>query len=320
MWMRTFLKIFRFEIIQGNNTPLLNSTGMVMTRSCAKNILGMKTQSKNGGVNHRRHGIEQNKIQLSGRAVLDDVPANSSLQFDILLPFRAFEDNYKSDLRSNWHWKASFDTFIEVRDDNVDLPSLESKMYKAIPEAARTEWHASGAAKAIKYPLLRFSDLHFDAARQKAYELIALKVSDKSQLFILVLIGIAILLIAEMNFVSLTTAKALKRAKEVSIRKIVGAGRKHLALQFLLDAWLHVMIGLIFAFTLLQITKPLLADWLDVSVGSTSEWNYLSIFFVLIFIVSIVLMGFVPAYYLSGIFPVSALKGKLNQTPGGGFL
>ena len=134
------------------------------------------------------------------------------------------------------------------------------------------------------------------------------------------LIGIAILVIAEMNFVSLTTAKALKRAKEVSIRKIVGAGRKHLAFQFLLDAWLHVMIGLIFAFTLLQITKPLLADWLDVSVGATSEWNYLSIFFVLIFIFSVVLMGFVPAYYLSGIFPVSALKGKLNQTPGGGFL
>ena len=238
------------------------------------------------------------------------------MQFDILLPFRAFEDNFKSDLRSNWHWKASFHTFIEVRDDNVHLPSLESKMYKDIPEAARTNWHASGASKAIKYPLLRFSDLHFDAARQRSYELIALKVSDKSQLFILMLIGIAILVIAEMNFVSLTTAKALKRAKEVSIRKIVGAGRKHLAFQFLLDAWLHVIIGPFFAFTLLQITKPLLADWLDVNVRSTSEWNHLSIFFVLIFIVSIVLMGFVPAYYLSGYISRFGIKGKIKPDTG----
>ena len=127
-----FLKIFRFEIIQGNNTPLLNSTGMVMTRSCAKKYFGDENPIGKT-VELTTGGTESNKTKFNYQveAVLDDVPANSSLQFDILLPFRAFEDNFKSDLRSNWHWKASFHTFIEVRDDNVDLPSLESKMYKS---------------------------------------------------------------------------------------------------------------------------------------------------------------------------------------------
>lgn len=316
-----FLKIFQFEVFQGNRTPLLNSTSMVMTRSCAQKYFG--DENPIGKVLElTTGGTESNKTKFTYQVetVLEHIPANSSLQFDILLPFSAFEDNYKVDVRTNWSWHASFHTFIEVRDSNIDPASLEAKIYQAIPEEVRNNLPATGL-KELEYHLKKFSDIHFDSDQSRSFDVTPpIKVIDKSYVFILVLIGFAILVIAEMNYISLTTAKALRRAKEVSIRKISGAGRKHLIGQFLLDACFNIMIGLVFAFTLLQITKPLIAQWLGVSVPHIIDWNYQSILFVPVFIAGVVLMGFIPAYYLSGIFPVSALKGKVNPAPGGGLL
>ena len=314
-----FLKIFQFEVVEGNKTPLQTTSGLVMTRSCAQKYFGSEDPiGKTLVVTTGSPESNKTKFSYQVETVLQDIPSNSTLQFEILLPFGSFEDNYKIDVRSNWRWHASFLTFVEVRDNGLDPTALESKIYETIPQDIRDNWLSTGVSS-VRYTLQKFSDVHFDS-ESVGTEVHKLKVSDRSYLFIIILIGIAILVIAEMNYISLTTAKALKRVKEISIRKIVGAGRKQLAGQFLLDAWLNVLIGIIFALTLLQVTKPLLAQWLGVSVPNVSDMNFQSILFALVFIASVVLMGFVPAYFLSATLPVSSLKGRVIQTPGGGLL
>jgi putative ABC transport system permease protein len=308
-----FLKIFKFPVVQGSQDPLQGSTGLVMTRSCARkyfgddNAVGKILELKTGGTESVK-----TRFVYQVEAVLEDLPKNSSIQFDILLPFRVFEDNFKVDVRTNWRWHGSFHTAIEVHDHGVNIPALESKIYDVIPGEVRNNWEALSLLGAT-YQLQNISQVHFDAERT-GYQASRLRISDKRSLLIVVLIGFAILVIAEMNYISLTTAKALKRVKEVSIRKVVGAGRRQLIGHFLLDAMINVFIGIILALTLLQGTKAMLAELLGVSVPTVVEWNVQLIIFVVAFLASVIAMAFVPAYYLSGMFSLSVLKGTLNRS------
>jgi putative ABC transport system permease protein len=315
-----FLSIFRFEMVAGNPKPLAGSSGLVMTRSCARKYFGEEDPiGKMLEITTGATESKKTKFSYQVEAVLEDIPPNSTLQFDILLPFSAFEDNYQIDIRSNWRWHGSFHTFVEVEEHTIDIASLEEKVYNTVPEDVRSNWIDTGV-KDVVYHLNPFQTVHFDSEAQHASESARLLVTNKRYMLILVLIGFAILVIAEMNYISLTTAKALKRVKEVSVRKIVGAGRRQLTGQFLLDACLNVSFGLIFALTLLQVTKPMLAQMLGISLPQVTTWNFQMIGFVTVFITTVLLMGFAPSYYLSRVAPVSALRGRVAFGGGAGIL
>ena len=249
-----FLKIFDFPLLKGSRENALDGTSsLVVTQSIAQkyfgddNPIGKVMELRTGGPETR-----QTKFTYQVTAVLEDVPSNSSLRFDILLPFRNFEENYKQDLKNIWYWPGFF-TFIKTK-DSEDSSSLSKKINLLVPKEEKERWAASG--KAFWFDLQPLTDLHLNSEKIDSRNP-AVVTNSKTYTLIVGLIGLAIFIVAGVNYINLTTAKSLRRAKEVGIRKVIGASKSQLIRQFLLDAFFINTVGFLFALTLLQIGQAI---------------------------------------------------------------
>lgn len=134
------------------------------------------------------------------------------------------------------------------------------------------------------------------------------------------MIGFVILVVASVNYINLTTAKALRRAREVGIRKVVGASRAQLVRQVILDALLINVVGFLFGLTLLQLCSPLIGIWAGREY-SVFDWTNTELAICLGTIAgNTILSGTVPAFFLTRIEPVRALKGLTLRSSGAGYL
>ena len=210
----------------------------------------------------------QTKFTYQVSGVLEDVPSNSFLQFEVLLPYRNFEDHYIQDVKNIWLWSCFF-TFIRVAEPH--LPQrLEAKINQLVPAEAQTEiLRAFGVT--FRFEVLDFSGLHFE---NRSLDSGASTISTGSKTYVLIigLIGLTILTVASVNYINLTTAKSLKRAKEIGIRKVIGASRIQLVRQFMLDAFLVNFIGFLVGLTLLQLCRPFIEIWSG-DHYTKLEWN-----------------------------------------------
>ena len=164
-----FLKIFDFALLKGSRENALDgNSSLVVTQSIAQkyfgddNPIGKVLELSTGGPETR-----QTKFTYQVTAVLEDVPANSSLQFDILLPFRNFEENYIQDLKNIWYWPGFF-TFIKTK-DSEDPSSLSKKINLLVPKEEKERWVASG--KAFWFDLQPLTDLHLDSEKKDSRNL-----------------------------------------------------------------------------------------------------------------------------------------------------
>ena len=312
-----FLKIFDFPLLRGSRENALDGTSsLVVTQSIAQkyfgddNPIGKVMELRTGGPETR-----QTKFTYQVTAVLEDVPSNSSLRFDILLPFRNFEENYKQDLKNIWYWPGFF-TFIKTK-DSEDSSSLSKKINLLAPKEEKERWAASG--KTFWFDLQPLTDLHLNSEKIDSRNP-AVVTNSKTYTLIVGLIGLAIFIVAGVNYINLTTAKSLRRAKEVGIRKVIGASKSQLIRQFLLDAFFINTVGFLFALTLLQIGRPLIEIWSGHSL-TIFNWNGSQIVLcLLILLASILLSGTIPAFFLIRIEPVKALSGFSLRSSGGGLL
>jgi len=312
-----FLKIFDFNILQGSREHALdgNST-LVITQSIAQkyfgddNPIGKVLELRTGGPETR-----QTKFTYQVSAVLEDVPSNSSLQFDILLPFRNFEENYLQDLKHVWSFPGFF-TFIKTK-DSEDPASLSKKINLLIPKEEKERWAALG--KSFWFDVQPLSDFHLSSEKLGSSNP-AVVTNSKTYTLIIGLIGLAIFIVAGVNYINLTTAKSLRRAKEVGIRKVIGASKSQLIRQFLLDAFFINTVGFLFALTILQIGRPFIEIWSGHSLTIFHWTGSQIVLCLLILLLSIFLSGTIPAFFLMRIEPVKALSGFSLRSPGGALL
>jgi len=313
-----FLKVFDFKLLQGNRqTALADASSVVITQSIARkyfgddDALGKVLELITGGPETR-----QTKFTYQVSAVLEDVPSNSFLQFEVLLPFRNFEDHYIQDVKNIWAWPGFF-TFIRT-DQAQDLKQLQVKINQLVPaEVHEDVLKLTGSTFSFK--VLRFADLHFLNSSWDS-QLSVVSTGSRTYTLIIGLIGMAILIVASVNYVNLTTAKSLKRAKEVGIRKVIGATRYQLIRQFVLDALIVNLFGFLFGLTLLQLSRPLIQILSGYSLALT-DWNGVEVLLCLVVLGGNTLIsGTVPAYFLSRIEPAKVLKGLSIQSSGGGSL
>lgn len=309
-----FLKILEFPLVAGNReNALIDNSSMVITKSTARRYFG--DEDAIGKVLEVSTGNAESKKTIFSykiSAVLEDLPANSSLQFDFLLPFKNFEENYRQDIPNLWGWYGCFRTFILTRNQLKDFGPLEAQINKVVPS---TEGWNTYDMK-FQYNVVPLNTIHFDP--DEGQDLRWMEWSSKPLVIMVGLIGVIILLVAAVNYINLTTARALKRTKEVGIRTVVGASRNHLIRLFMLEAFVVIMLGSFLALTLLQIVKPIIAAWIGLKVPQI-DWfdsSTLIFFFFLIFITLV--SGLVPALFLTRVRPVMALKGKLTQLAGSG--
>lgn len=291
----TFLQLFDFNLIKGDRaTALQKPNSVVLTASAARKLFGTEDP-----IGRRINHFDADTAFFTVTGVLADVPENSQLQFDALMSFNTI---YKPKWMEWWggNW---LDTYFELA-PHTDVAALEKKF----PDYLKKHLNGDGW-KYYELFLLPFKDVHANAA-DIGLDYLNYQKFDKNYTNIFSAIALIVLLIACINFMNLSTARSAERAKEVGIRKSIGALRSQLGAQFLGETVLLSLIALVFAAGLVGLALPYVDALSQRRLGSVLLSNrWLLVAVVLGTIVVGILSGLYPAAYLSSFQPVKVLKG-----------
>jgi putative ABC transport system permease protein len=239
-------------------------------------------------------------------AVIKDVPSNSHFKFDMAVSFATLE-GVRSDALKNW---ASFGclTYI-VLPKGYDY----NKLQRQLPAFANKHYTQADKKENLGYDfsIEPLKDVYMDAKRRTP------ETGDLHNVWIFSIIAVFILLIACINFINLTTARATERAKEVGVRKVIGAARGQLIIQFLSESVViclaAFLLSILFSYSLLPLFNQLSGKVTNTSIFSH---GYLLQFFILSCAIGII-AGLYPALVLSGFKPVITLKGRFSKSSKG---
>ena len=292
----TFLEIFDFSLLKGDrHSALQQKNSIVLTRATAQKIFGKEDPMGKTLTNY-----QQDTTVLIVTGILNDVPANSQIQFDALVPFSTIA---RPDWMNNWggNW---LNTYLELA-PNTSMASLEKKF------PAYLKKHMSGDNwKNYELFLLPLKDVHAGAT-DIGLDQFNYQQFDKTYTNIFFIIALTVLLIACVNFMNLSTARSAERAREVGVRKSVGAVRWQLSLQFIGESILLAFIAMVIAIMLVYIFLPAVnqLSQRNLQFPLFTDWK---IFLSLLASTVIVgaLSGLYPAAYLSSFMPVKVLKGS----------
>ncbi|MEP0711928.1 FtsX-like permease family protein [Algoriphagus sp.] len=235
------------------------------------------------------------------KAVLEDLPSNTHMKFDFITGMSSFKSNNNFPLDGEFgsFWWPQGYTYVK-RNSNTDVSELSKK----IPEVIGNYRNPEEAKNYLQY-FQPIEDIHLTAGYEREWT----PVMSRQTLFIFGSIGLFVLLLACINFINLATAKAIKRMKEIGIRKVNGALRGQLIRQFLTESFLMNAIALIVGIALIYLILPLSNALLGVQISfSLSADPAIPLFILTIWIVSSLLAGTFPAFYLSGLKPEMILK------------
>ena len=295
----TFLDMFDFKLVKGNrNTVLQQPKSAVLTGSAAEKLFGKEDPI---GKTITHYGGDTSSFTVTG--VLKDVPQNSQLQFDALFSFNTI---YQPDWMNNWggNW---LNTYLELA-DNANVAALEKKFPAYLKKymAEIDNW------KNYEIFLLPLNAIHAGAS-DIGLDYINYQKFNKSYTNIFSIIALIVLVIACVNFMNLSTARSAERAKEVGIRKSVGAQRFQLSLQFIGETVLLSLIALLLALLLVQLVLPYINNLSQRNLHLPFFSNALLLLYIVLGTVAVgVLSGIYPAVYLSSFQPVKVLKGSIQ--------
>ncbi len=286
----TFFKLFTFEFIEGNpETALTEPNTVVVTESVAKKYFGNEPAS--GKI------IKVNSnTDYTITGVIKDIPSNSSVSFDLLGSFHSI--NYGKD--TPYWFPANFLTFIKAG-ENTDVRSVASKINEQIKTDLASE--LTGEGDYIRFSFIPIGDIHLVEAGRVVY------------VYIFSAIALLILGIACINYINLSTARAADRAKEVGIRKVVGALRNQLFGQFIGESVLITFLAFIAALIMVEILLPgfNLITGIDFPPSIFFDPAFLGLSFLILMTIAL-LAGAYPALAISAFKPVSILKGNFKHS------
>jgi putative ABC transport system permease protein len=289
-----FLEMFQFPLIAGNAEQVLDeASNIVITESTAKAFFG--DEDAMGKIIR-----VDNQYDLKVAGILKDIPSNSSFQFDFLLPYKHWQTTNEWVRRNETNWgNYSFQVFVELNDAN-NKASVENSIRDMLAQ--------HGEDKEMKhafflYPLLRWRLYsNFENGVEQG------GMSDYVQLF--TILAVFIIVIACINFMNLATARSERKAREVGIRKSIGSSRSQLIFQFIGESLIITTISFVIAVIAAQVLLPyyntLVEKKLFIDYMSKEFW----IFSLGLIVVTGIVAGSYPAFYLSGFQPVKVLKGK----------
>jgi len=293
----TFFKIFDFQVVRGDKQGLLKPHSAMITEETAKKLFG---DADPIGKMITHYGDDTVTFAVTG--ILANVPKNSQLQFDALFSFSSI---YKPWMFTNWggNW---LNTYLDLA-PGTNTASLEKKFPAFIKKHLGPDGN-----KYIKLFILPLKDVHANSA-DIGLDYINFQKFDRKSTNLFAIIALIVLVIACVNFINLSTARSTERAKEVGIRKSIGAYRFQLAVQFLSETVLISFIALIFAIGLVELFLPYINDLSgrSISFNTFNSFNVIAAVFggtVLIGLLS----GIYPAIYLSSFQAVKVLKGSIQ--------
>jgi putative ABC transport system permease protein len=308
----SFLEMFDFKLLQGNpETCLTEPNTVVLTESIARDHFGNEN-----AVGESIIFDNENIFRITG--VVQDMPQKSFLrEFGIFMSMSTHEAS-ENPLWSNYNFptfvklnemvsEAKFAPKLQAIFDNYNLPAAQ----KNDPTATKASFEKSG--NYIRYSLLPIADLHLSSNRVAELS----PNNDKQDVYILSAIGLFLIVLACINFINLSTAQSLKRAKEVGIRKTLGSTKGSLISQFLAESVLvsfgAVLVAIFVVFMLFAPFNELAAKQLELPFTSVAFWLTVLGSALLLGI----LAGVYPAFFMTRFQPVKVLKGRDSKARGG---
>ena len=299
LWVdSTFFDIFSFNFIAGNpNIALTQPNSIVITRTFAERLFGEKDAFS------RSIRFQDENFKITG--IIEDSPLNSHFHFDMLGSFITISNDKKDVTRTSGF---NFYTYV-IFNDNVNKQQLESKLNELLVEASNERFAALGLT--LKTRLQPLKDVHLKSKSTMEFE----DGGDINNVYIFSVLCLFIILIAIVNFVNLVTANSEIRAKEIGLRKVMGAYKSYLFRQFIGESIVVSFLSFILALGIAE----LMIDLFRQLMGSPiiiPYWDNISILLIMIggvFVLGI-LSGAYPAFYLSGFLPVKALKGSKSSS------
>jgi putative ABC transport system permease protein len=292
----SFFDVFTFNFIEGNPEHALDGPKkVVLTRSSARKYFGNDSPLGKSLL----VGTDKTPYQITG--VMDDYPSNSQIRFDFLASFSSLGVNQEVG-----YFDANYTTYLLLQNAS-NLTSLQPKVTSFMKK------EMSGTGASINYILEAFADIHL-TSEYPAF------VPNNSVAYLYILGGVALLILTIVCFtyINLSTAKSIERAKEVGIRKVVGAAKIQLFWQFISEAGILSVVSVMLSLGVAVLLLP----WFNLLTQRQLEiHNLFSPAFILFamgitFCVSM-LAGSYPALVLSGLQPIKVLKGVFKNTASG---
>ena len=294
-----FFELFDFEVIDGNRDALREQSGIVLTQSTAKKYFGA-TDPINKAISIQ---LGEAFEEFTVKAVTADVPINSSIQFDMLISDLNFPKLYNPHVLTSAWFNVTPETYVLLKED-VNPTELESKF----PSVFQTLLGEESFKESNYAPGLQpLTEIHLDTS----YPAGIAPVSDPKYSYILAAIAVLILLVACINFVTLSIGRSMKRAREVGIRKVVGAERKQLIFQFIGEAVIVTMIALLVGVVLSALGLPVFNNFAGKQLVLAFNAFTISLIVSLVTIIGL-MAGSYPAFVLSGFKPIAILKGAIQ--------
>ncbi len=294
----SLFKIFDFKLLKGDRNNLFPTTNsVIVTPEIAEKYFG--STNAVGQSFEMQLGDQVQLFTIAG--IAEKAPEESSVKYDILFSYANDKLVFRERMLHSW-FNVFNETYVLLR-NNVTVLDLEKKF----PALLKKELGEDYGTEEFYMHLQPLTAIHLDHALPEGNE----PISNPKYAYILATIGILILLVACINFITLSIGRSTTRALEVGVRKAMGAGRKQLIKQFwgeaLLVTFISVTIGLLAAISLLKPFNQLINRKLYFSFDPL----FLLFSFVLICVIALI-AGIYPAIILSAFNPVDVLKGKLN--------
>src|SRR5688572_17928874 len=301
----TVFDVFSWDLVKGDpKTALAAPYSIVLTETTARKYFGNEDP-----IGKSLKGSEAAGRTAAGdytvTGILKDVPSNSHFRFNALLSMSTFKKS-RPEVFDEWGY-VDFYTYFLVN-EKFDRVAFEKK----IPEFMARHKKQPDSKYTIAIEPLKDVYLRTDAERQPG------ETGSLPNIYVFSIIGIFILAIAIINFMNLSTARSMERAKEVGIRKSIGAFRSSLIFQFLGESFIIVLLSMFVAFFLVAMALPSMADFTGkvFVLEDLVNWQTVPVFLGGLFLISI-FAGSYPALALSGFGAVAVFKGITKSNLGG---
>ena len=305
-----FFSFFGFKLLKGSAAQVLNSMDkMVITERLAIKYFGTVNEAIGKTVEI------DGKFPKTISGVAEDVPPNSQIQFDLLLPY----SHLKSEMMKQYNfnpdsmWVGGWPYVYVQLNNPARWKEAEQQLNVVAKKFSEEEWKENKMS--YTYQLQRLRDIHLKSKLR--YD--AGNNGSLARVKVFSIVGIIVLLLACINYINLTTAGAIKRARETSVRKVVGASKFQLIRQFFLETFLICTIAVLLGVVILKLILPGFSTW----IGQPYQFSFTpaNILIITGFIIFIsIIAGIYPAAVLSAFNPAVALKGSFLQSVRGNLI
>ena len=294
----TFFGIFDFALVKGDrNNPFPTSNSIILTEKTAKKYFG----KENAIGKNIELQLSNEKVLFSVSGIVRSAPEESSIKFNALIPFSNAKFLFSPRAMKAW-FSVNPETYVLLK-ENADAGKLAKKFPSMVKQNLGEDYKEGGYIVSLQ-PITK---IHLDTSLPAGIE----PISNPKYSYILLTIGILILLVACINFITLSVGRSATRAMEVGVRKVLGAERQQLIRQFWGEAILLTVISVIIGIGLTVLLAKPFNQIINRQLSVQFDLVFIGYCILIIILIGLI-AGIYPAIILSGFKPVEILKGKLK--------